>query len=151
MKIAILGHGVFGEAMDTYLSRIGHSIEIDKISESELVFVCVPSFAVVSTLLKFKKSIKDQKIIICSKGFSEDGKLLSDALGIDFLSKNIFFFYGPTIADEIKRGILSGVVVAGGDGKEEIKKIIESDSLIVELTDDIIGVQVISNTNFRCY
>ncbi len=142
MKITILGHGVFGSAISTHLTRLGHEIEIDVITDSRLVFVCVPSFAVVSVLENNKESIKDQKIIICSKGFNDDGRLLSDALKEEFLEKNIFFLYGPTIADEIKRGLISGIVLAGGEGKKEIKKQIESENLIVELTDDVVGVQV---------
>lgn len=142
MKIAILGHGVFGGAIDAHLKRLGHQIEIDTCSNSELIFVCVPSFAVVSVLKNNKENIKNQKIIICSKGFSDDGKLLSDALKEEFSGNEIFFLYGPTIAEEIKDEVLSGIVLAGGEGKEYIKKAIESKNLIVELTDDIIGVQV---------
>ena len=37
---------------------------------------------------------------------------------------------------------MSGVVIAGGEGKEELKKEIESEKLCVELSDDIVGVQV---------
>ncbi len=142
MKITILGHGVFGGAVATHLSRLGHEIEVDKIDGSELIFVCTPSFAVVPVLLKNKDKITNQKIIICSKGFSEDGRLLSEVLKDDFADKDIFFFYGPTIAEEIVAEVFSGVVLAGGEGREEIKKQIESENLIVETTDDIIGVQV---------
>lgn len=142
MKITILGHGIFGSAIATHLSRLGHEIEIDKIDDSKLIFVCVPSFAVLSVLKSNKDDIKDQKIIICSKGFNDDGRLLSDAIKEELPDKKIFFLYGPTIAEEVRQGILSGIVLAGGDGKEEIKKVIESDTLIIELTDDIVGVQV---------
>jgi glycerol-3-phosphate dehydrogenase (NAD(P)+) len=142
MKITILGHGVFGSAVAVHLSNLGHEIEVDKINYSKLVFVCVPSFAVVSVLKNNKESIKDQKIIICSKGFSDDGRLLSDALKEEFPNNGIFFMYGPTIAEELKNGMISGIVLAGGNGKEEIKKAIESENLIVETTDDIVGVQV---------
>jgi len=142
MKISVLGHGVFGGAMNVYLSKIGHHVVIDKIEDSDLIFVCVPSFAVVSVLLKFKDEIINKKVIICSKGFSDDGKLISESLREKIPNIDVYFFYGPTIAEEIKKGVLSGVVVAGGEGKSEIKKLIESDNLIVELSDDIIGVQV---------
>ena len=142
MKISIFGHGVFGSAVTVHLSRLGHEIEVDTINDSSFIFVCVPSFAVVSVLKNNKENIKDQKIIICSKGFSDDGRLLSDALKDEFPNQHFFFLYGPTIAEEIKQGVLSGIVLAGGEGKEEVKKVIESRDLIVELTEDIIGVQV---------
>ena len=142
MKITILGHGVFGSAIATYLSRLGHDIEVDKINGSELVFVCTPSFAVLPVLKSYQDKLTNQKIIICSKGFSDDGRLLSEILKEEFPDKEFFFFYGPTIAEEIIAGVYSGVVLAGGDGREEIKKQIESENLVVETTDDIIGVQV---------
>lgn len=141
MKIAILGHGVFGEAISTHLLRLGHSIQIEEVADAELIFVCVPSFAVLPVLLNNKEKITDQKIIICSKGFSEDGRLLSEVVSSQF-TNNIYFLYGPTIADEIKRGILSGMVLAGGEGKEEIKQNIESSNLIIELSEDVVGVQI---------
>lgn len=142
MKIAILGYGVFGSAVAAHLSRIGHDIQAEEASGSELIFVCVPSFAVLQVLLDNKNKITNQKIIICSKGFSENGRLISDVLKEDFNSANLFFLYGPTIAEELKHNIFSGMVLAGGEGKEEMKKQIESDTLRIELTNDIIGVQV---------
>lgn len=142
MKISILGYGVFGEAIGFHLSRLNHEIQIEEVKDSELIFVCVPSFAVISTLLKVKDEILNKKIIICSKGFNQDGRLLSDALKDDFSDKKIFYFYGPTMAQEIKDNVFSGVVLAGGDGKESIKKEIESENLRVELIDDIIGAQI---------
>ena len=61
MKISIFGHGVFGSAVAVHLSLLGHDIEIDKCEEGELVFVCVPSFAVLSVL----KNVKDSKLRDC--------------------------------------------------------------------------------------
>lgn len=142
MKISILGYGTFGSAIGVHLSRLNHEIQIDEVKDSELIFVCVPSFAVISALLKVKDEILDKKIIICSKGFNQDGRLLSEALKDDFSDKRIFYFYGPTMAQEIKDNVFSGVVLAGGSEKESIKKEIESENLRVELTDDIIGAQI---------
>lgn len=142
MKIAILGHGVFGEAVASHLSRLGHEVFLDTIENCSYVFVCVPSFAVIASLEANKDKIIDKKVIICSKGFNTDGRLLSEVLNEIFPNSDFYFLYGPTIAEELKDDVLSGVVLAGGEGKEEIKKNIESKNLIVELTDDVIGVQV---------
>lgn len=142
MKISILGNGVFGSVVANHLKNLNHEVFINKVEDTEIIFVCVPSFVVVQVLLDNKSFIANQKIIICSKGFNNDGRLLSEALRDDFVDKNIFFFYGPTIAEELERGVFSGIVLAGGDGKELIKKEIESDNLRIELSDDIIGVQV---------
>ena len=143
MKISILGCGVFGSALRTHFLRNGHIVYSEKIEDSEVVFVAVPSYVVGSVLSKFKDEIKSQKIIICSKGFDESGNLLSEVLKIKFPNNEILFLYGPSLADEIERGDFSAMVLAGeGDSKIELKKQIESNSFFVELSDDIIGVQV---------
>jgi glycerol-3-phosphate dehydrogenase (NAD(P)+) len=141
MKITILGNGVYGKAMTNHLSRKGHSVRIDDIGDSEIIFVCIPSYAVIPVLSKLKDQIKDQQIIICSKGFASDEQLLSEALKEKFKNK-IFFLYGPSLAPELEKGELTGMVLAGGEGKEELKKEIESETLKIELSEDIIGVQI---------
>lgn len=142
MKISILGCGAFGSALFAHFSRKGYAIYKDEISDSEIIFVSVPSNVVCSLLLKIKDEIKDQDIIICSKGFSDDGHLISVCLENNFPNNKILFLYGPTIAEGLKNGDLCGMVLAGKGDKDKLKKIIESDSLRLELSDDIIGVQI---------
>lgn len=141
MKIALLGKGTFGSVFASYLSHQGHDVQIDKIDKPKIIFVCVPSYAVVPALLKEQEKITNQKIIVCSKGYASEKKLLSEALKEKFKNE-IFFLYGPTLAEELEKGELSAMVLAGGKGKEELKKQIESETLCIELSDDIIGVQV---------
>ena len=142
MKISILGYGTFGSALGTHLSKLGHVIHKDEIQDAEAIFVSVPSYAVKRALLEHKDKIINQKIIICSKGFSEEGKLFSEVLGEEFPNNQLFFLYGPTLAYGLVNNEFSGVVLAGSLGKEELKKEIEGENLYVELSDDVIGVQV---------
>ena len=129
--------------MASYLTKRGHNIVFDAVDNSELIFVCVTSNLVLPSLLNIQKEITNQKIIICSKGFAKEGKLISQVLKEEFKNKNeIFYLCGPTLAEELEKGVLSGMVLAGGNGKEEIKKQIESESLYIELSDDIIGVEI---------
>ncbi len=139
-KISILGKGIFGLALASYLSK-KHEVIFDEISNSDFIFVCVSSHIFSETLLKFKPEIKKQKIIICTKGFTAENQLISDFLTENF-SNQIFFLYGPTLANELEQGEISGMVLAGGENKEEIKKEIESDIFKIDLSDDIIGVQI---------
>ena len=141
MKIAILGYGNFGSGFGTYLSKIGHEIIKEEIGDSEIVIVSVPSFAVVPTLLSFKEKLDNKKIIICSKGFTSNGNLISNELKENEIN-NVFFLYGPTLVEGILKEEISGMVLAGGDGKEEIKKQIESEKLHIEISDDMIGVEI---------
>jgi len=141
MRITILGNGMFGSALTTYLKKIGHQVLIDRIYDSEVIIVSLPSSVVVSKLLELKDKIINQKIVICSKGFASENELLSEVLEKNFKNE-IFFLYGPTLANEIKKGEFSGMVLAGGFGKEKLKKELESEVLSIELSDDIVGVQV---------
>jgi glycerol-3-phosphate dehydrogenase (NAD(P)+) len=143
MKISIVGNGAFGSAMGTVLEKKGHTIFLkDHIDECDIVLVATPSYVVRETLSPYKDIIQKQKIIICSKGFDNDGNLLSIGLQNDFPNNKIYFLYGPTIADELKSEVLSVMVLAGGEDRDELKKEIESEYLIIKTTDDIIGVQV---------
>ncbi|MFA6586007.1 MAG: NAD(P)H-dependent glycerol-3-phosphate dehydrogenase [Candidatus Paceibacterota bacterium] len=141
MKIAILGGGIYGSAMASYLSGIGHNVSVDTIDGGDMIFVCASSNMVLPSLLKFEKEITDQKIIICSKGFAGDGRLISEALKEKFINE-VFFLYGPTLAEELGKGSPSCMVLAGGEGKEEIKKQIESENLRIDLSDDVVGVEI---------
>jgi len=143
MKISILGCGTYGSAIKNHLIKKGHTVVAEKIEDADFIFVSVPSHAVVSALLKEKDDIKSQPIIIGSKGLDESGRLLSKTLEEEFSNNEILFLYGPALARGIEKGDISAMVLAGrGKIKEELKKEIESENLIIELSDDIIGVQV---------
>lgn len=142
MKISILGYGTFGKAIATCLTINGHEILINDVKGSDIILVATPSYRVKAALLEHQNSIVNQKIIICSKGFNEDGSLISTVLEKEFPNNSIYFLYGPTLADGLINRDLSAMVLAGGDGKEEIKKQIESKNLKIELSTDVVGVQI---------
>ncbi len=143
MKISIVGNGSFGGAMGDVLRKKGHEVFLkDHVGESELVLIATPSFVLREAMAAYKNIITTQKIVVCSKGFDVDGNLLSVGLQKDFPNSEIYFLYGPTLADELRSQVLSVMVLAGGEGREDLKKEIESDYMIIKTTDDIIGVQV---------
>jgi len=142
MKISILGVGTFGKALAYILEKNNHEIIKEEIGEADIVFVSVPSFAIDEVLLKYKDELKNKKIVICSKGFNKNGNLLSFELPKEFPDNQFYFLYGPTLAEGLMTGEYSGFILAGGNDKGEIKKLIESKSIYVELSDDVVGVQV---------
>jgi len=142
MKISILGYGAFGSAMGDVLSLKGHIIYKEEIKDSEIILVAVPSFVVIEVLLSHKNEITNQKILICSKGFDTSGELLSEVLKREFPNIQIYFLYGPALADELRSGFPTVMVLAGGSGKEELKEQIEGKNIFIELSDDVIGVQI---------
>jgi glycerol-3-phosphate dehydrogenase (NAD(P)+) len=142
MKISILGYGVFGSALGDVLSPKGHIIYKEEIKDSEVILMATPAYVLIEVLLSHKSEITDQKIIICSKGFDNNGELFSKVLQKEFPNNRVYFLYGPALADELKSGVFTVMVLAGGEGKEELKKQIEGGNLSIELSDDIVGVQV---------
>ena len=142
MKISILGYGTFGQAIATRLIINEHEILINEVKGSDMILVATPSYRVKEALLEHKDFIINQKIIICSKGFNKDGDLISTVLEKEFPHNSIYFLYGPTLAEGLINGDLSAMVLAGGSSKEEVKKQIESQNLKIELSDDVVGVQI---------
>ena len=113
----------------------------DVLSESELVLLVVPSDKIEVTINQAKDLLEDQSIIICSKGFASNLKLLSDVVKEKVKGK-VYCLYGPTHAEEVCKDMFSGIVLAGED---EIKEIFQSDNFKVDLSDDLIGVQIASS------
>jgi glycerol-3-phosphate dehydrogenase (NAD(P)+) len=111
----------------------------ESLDDSELILVVVPSDKVEQTIDKSKEFISKQPVIICSKGFASNLKLLS-AVVKEKVSGEVYCLYGPTHAEEVCKGMFSGIVLAGKDSST--KEVFESDNLVVDYTSDIIGVQV---------
>jgi glycerol-3-phosphate dehydrogenase (NAD(P)+) len=122
--------------------RISISSDIDKvIFNCDIILLVVPSDKIVSTVEKCKNVGQKQTFIICSKGFTTDLQLLSDSVK-KIVSNEVYCFYGPTIAEEVYRNQFTGMVLAGPKRNLELKQALEDDTLVIELSDDIIGVQI---------
>ena len=119
---------------------VSHQLK-EVLSDFELVLLVVPSNHVEGTIEMAKEFIDGQSVIICSKGFGPDLKFLSDVVA-EKVSGEVYCLYGPTHAEEVCKEMYSGIVLAGGKGKEGLKEIFVSDNFKVDLTDDLIGVQV---------
>lgn len=106
----------------------------------DVVLIAVPSHTVEATLKAARPFFGSCDLVICSKGFA-DGKLLSD-VARSFTNGNVYCLYGPTHAEEVSSGEFSGLVLAGPGRKEIYKTAFESEMLKIDLSDDLIGVQV---------
>lgn len=115
----------------------------EALNKTQLILVVVPSDKVVTTLKNAAPYISEQKIIICSKGFTESSELLSDAASRIIINP-LYCLYGPTHAEEVCQGLFSGLVLAGGEGKAELRKVLASADFKIDLSEDLVGVQVAS-------
>ena len=121
---------------------ISHKIE-EVLTQSEVVLLVVPSDKVEVTVEKARHFFSDQPIVICSKGFGGGLQLLSEAVE-EKVSGKVYCLYGPTHAEEVCSGMFSGIVLAGKKGleREKIQQAFNSDNFKVEVSEDIIGVQL---------
>jgi glycerol-3-phosphate dehydrogenase (NAD(P)+) len=108
---------------------------------SEAVLVVVPSDKVEITLENASKFLQNQSVVICSKGLSGQGELLSE-VAKKKVRGEVYCLYGPTHAEEVCQHRFSGMVLAGKKGLIKLQKKIASEELRVELSKDIVGVQV---------
>ncbi len=110
----------------------------DVISKSPYIIVALPSEFVVKTLNDFKLELKQKEVIIGSKGLGEGGNLFSDLIDLD----NLSFLYGPSIASEMARGDLTGLVLSGKKPLSEFITLLQRENLRVSYTNDYIGCQL---------
>ena len=117
------------------------SSRMKEVFPSDLVLLVVPSEHAEKTVQQAKSYLNRQPIIICSKGFAQETRLLTEAIS-EIIPNQLFCLYGPTHAEEVGKSLFSGIVLAGGEGKERIKAELESSDLKIDLSDDLVGVQV---------
>jgi len=125
---------------------VSHKLE-EVLPGSEAILIVVPSDKVESTLQAaeslIKNNLSNPPLIICSKGFASELRLLSEILSKMFPQNNLYGLYGPTHAEEVCKGKFSGIVLAGnGAERKKLKKELEAPFFKVELCKDLIGVQV---------
>ncbi len=111
------------------------------LAEAELIIIAVPSDKVEPMLLNAKNYIQHQPVVICSKGFASGLRLLSEIVK-EHCRGEVYCLYGPTHAEEVCKGMFSGIILAGGSEIHQLRREIETQDLVVDLSNDIIGVQV---------
>ena len=117
----------------------------DVIEDSEYLILVTPSSVIRNTCKNIKEYVTNQKIIIASKGMEiETNKLLTDIVKEELSSKYIGILSGPSHAEEVIKNMYSEVVFASNDKdyNNEIKELLETNNFKVELSNDVIGVQV---------
>lgn len=116
----------------------------DVIKNSEYILMVTPSSVVRSTIKDIKKYITNQKIVMCSKGLEgTTNKLLKNVVNEE-ISNITGILSGPSIAKEILQKKKTSVVFASesDDFNNEIKDLFTSKNFTVELSNDVIGVEI---------
>lgn len=119
------------------------------VGQADIVVVAIPMNAV-RQVLKELNEILEEKQVVClvTKGIEEEtGKFVSEIAEEELNGhKNICMLSGPSIAKEIAEGTSTGFVVASDYefSAFSVKVCLENQNIVVDLSKDLIGVQVAS-------
>lgn len=96
--------------LNSKLKSISGSIPV---SNFKFVFYVLPANAFEVFCKEYLQDAKIQNFIICSKGLTESGHYLSQQAKLLLNIKNLYFFSGPSFADEVIQGKPTAVSICG--------------------------------------
>lgn len=165
MRMAIIGAGAIGQAIAGLL-RDKKKVTIDfwdkdvrkvpdqqplseVIQRADLVFICVPSFAVRTVAGQIAAHLKPKiPVISLAKGMeSEAHKTMDEVLReVLPLEQPVAMLCGPMLADEMMKGMPSAAVVGTKTRRifTRLKKLFTGTTLHLEYSRDIHGVALVS-------
>ncbi len=117
----------------------------EALSGSQFIFEAIPVKFLKKILLDAKEFInKDQIFVALSKGIEKDSLLFSTQIINNLLENKVVVLSGPNFAKEIAEKKHTVSVIATKDKQIGInlKNILENDYFKIEVTDDVVGVQV---------
>lgn len=126
----------------------------DAAADKEVIIFAAPSLYVLQTVrevLSVPNILEGRSLLgVLTKGFitvDREPKLIVETLENylpGFYKNNLVYISGPSHAEEVARGMLTGLISASLNGKNSIRfrELLTSSSLIVFSSFDIIGVQI---------
>ena len=122
------------------------SIDMKEVLEgTELILHVTPSKFTRNVIQQYKPFIKDQGVIICSKGFEADTlKTLDDVAREELPNTKIGVLSGPSHAEEVSVLIPTALVVASEDKElsDMVVDIFKSDKMRMYTSKDVKGVEL---------
>lgn len=162
--IGIIGGGKWGTALGEKLSqnskikiysrdlkttskkigRLNYFRQIEKLRDSDLIVIAVPSFAVREVLEKFKPFYSSQPILGLSKGIEKETGYLSHQIVEEVLGKVKYaHLSGPSFALEVSKNLPTKVSLAlNFNHKKYLAEFLELTNFKIELTQDLISVEI---------
>lgn len=112
---------------------------------TDIILHVTPSKFTRETVKKYKEYIKNQIVVICSKGFEKDSlKTLDEVLIEELPNSRIAVLSGPSHAEEVSLEVPTALVVASEN--KEVCELIQdefmSETLRIYTCDDIRGVEL---------
>lgn len=120
--------------------------DLEKVIEgSDIIFHVTPSKFTRETIKKYKVYVKDQPVIICSKGFESDSlKTLDEVAKEELPNSKIGVLSGPSHAEEVSLNVPTALVAACEDEKvtDMIVDIFKSETMRMYTSKDVKGVEL---------
>lgn len=111
------------------------------VTHSQIIFFCVPSEHFAVTAKNVAPFITRQKIVIVTKGLTNQGELLSEIVA-RYVNNRLYVLSGPTHAEELYQNKFGGAVLASKRLDLEMQNLIQSANFKIELSKDMIGLQI---------
>jgi len=115
------------------------------LAKSKIIFIVCDAAHIEDNIAKINAIInKEAILILCSKGFSEDGEIFSKILQNKFPENKLAILSGPNFAIEIIQKKLACTTIASNDLgiAQEISKIIKTKYFYPKISQDIITTQI---------
>ena len=120
--------------------------DIEKVIEgTEIIFHVTPSKFTRETIKKYKDYVKNQPVIICSKGFEADSlKTLDEVAKEELPNSKIGVLSGPSHAEEVSLNVPTALVAACEDENvtDMIVDIFKSETMRMYTSKDVRGVEL---------
>ncbi len=120
--------------------------DISSFKNAKVIFIAIPSVAVVDYLEKHRGMIPDTAIIVnLAKGFSKDRETIAGSLQKRFPNP-VCTLKGPSFAREIINNLPTGLTLGYRQDadKKVIKKLFHESNVTLDFSHDIIGVELLS-------
>ena len=115
------------------------------VRDSEYIFHVTPSKVVRNTVKQYKEFVKNQPVIMCSKGFeTETLNTLAEILEEELPNNPIAVFSGPSHAEEVSRAVPTAMVLASKNNKilSELQTLLMNENMRIYLSNDVKGVEL---------
>jgi len=127
--------------------RIRATMDRDVLRKSDMIFLAIPSNAVLNFVLENKEYFSPQSIVVnLAKGLSNDGRTLVESLSEVLPFNQVISMKGPTFADELIRGFPAAFTVGSKNVKnfKTLNKIVKNTNIYLDFSKDILGVEWLS-------
>ncbi|HML84204.1 MAG TPA: 2-dehydropantoate 2-reductase N-terminal domain-containing protein [Bacteroidales bacterium] len=118
----------------------------EEIKEASIVFLAVPSTAVVSYVSSLQPFLNDNAILVnMAKGFSPERRTIAEEL-IELVSQKVATLKGPSFARELINYVPTAFTIGSADSsvKDQLYELFEGTCIYTDFTKDVRGVELLS-------